>query len=240
MSLFRQRAFGGGAFVGFFPDKNPRTYTITFIDGEGDSDLEWREAGGQDVYGGSGNTEHNEIFAPVNGTGSKAYAYILSQWWENGAKAVMGDTFTYTADPNSRVVEMPVLFYPSANPKAPGALEITSNFVNSLINGNTVITGVAWGPNVNWSGNGASDILQDYSTAAFNLAAIQNVIAVDARYYANREGFVHCATNVVRIIPGRVSQRGTEKTFCLRFDCIHVRLSGKVAELNVTRANGVY
>lgn len=146
---------------------------------------------------GTGSITQDAIFAPVNGAGSNAYCYILKEWWQGTFQA--GDTFTFTANPNSPVVQMPVLFRPFGGLTA---VAYTPDFVNSFVNGSTVITGRAFGPIVNWSGNGASDILQAYASAEYRSAGLQNIITVDARAYQNEDGSVHCATNVIRVIPG--------------------------------------
>ncbi len=193
----------GGAFVSFLPSTNvTRTYRITFTDNTGDYTLTWQDAGKQVVPGGNGNTSKDEVFAPVNGAGSMAYAYILKSWWQGSPQN--GDTFTYVANPGSAVVQMPVLFsyYIDDDGLTFGAGAFTPNFVNCLVNGSAVIAGQAFGPVVNWSGNGASDIFQDYASAAYRLAGLRNVIWVDARAYHNEDGFVHCATNIIRVVPG--------------------------------------
>jgi hypothetical protein len=193
----------GGAFTAFFPDSRVRTYAITFTDNAGDYELEYQEAGGSWIYGGQGNAATDCVFPD-------ARAFILAAWWNGMPK--QGDTFAYLADPTSKLVEMPVLFAPDPNPQANNrAGEYTPDFVNSLIaNGNTVITGDAFGPDVGWFSPTApaTDIFQDYSGDAFALARIgtggQNInppTYVDGRYYSNREGFIHCATNVIRQIP---------------------------------------
>jgi hypothetical protein len=128
----------------------------------------------------------------------------MANWWSG--IPTNGDTFSYNANPSSGIVETPVLFCADqGNQKNPNlATEFTTNFVNSLVNGGTVYTGIAYGPSVAYLGNGApaSDILQDYAADMFqNLNGIQNVVDIDGRYYHDEEGFLHCATNVIRAIP---------------------------------------
>jgi hypothetical protein len=148
---------------------------------------------------GGGNIDMDEVFP-------HAGAYIMAYWWHgNPAK---GDTFTYQANTNAGIVDVPVLFYDDqsgnfgANPKD-NASEYTTDFVNSLFNGDTVYTGVGWGPEVDYLGTGnATDILQDYAGDTFKyLDHISNVVYIDGRFYHDTQGFLHCATNVIRNIP---------------------------------------
>lgn len=132
-----------------------------------------------------------------------ARAFILRHWWTGGVAAA-GDKFTFSADPGAGMIEVPVLFDSLPASGRPNALAAyTTNFINSLINGITVITGKAYGPSVNWSGNGADDILKDYTDATFGMAGIPiaGVIRADGRFYHNLTGFIHCGTNVVRALP---------------------------------------
>ena len=189
----------GGCFMAFLQNVVRRTYTITFTDNNGDYTLSYQDAGGGVVVSADqGNSSQDAVFRD-------ARAYILSNWWT--AQPKQGDTFQYTADPTSKVIEMPVLFYADPIPARKNlADEYTPDFVNSLIvNASTVITGKAFGPSVPWIGNGngaATDIFQDYSDDAFTWASITgNPISVDGRVYSNADGFIHCATNVIRQIP---------------------------------------
>jgi hypothetical protein len=60
--------------------------------------------------------------------------------------------------------------------------------------GNTVVTGNSFGPLVNYTGAGASDILQDYVNAQFAHAGYTNIVNADSRYYHNGIGNIHCGT----------------------------------------------
>jgi len=84
---------------------------------------------------------------------------------------------------------------------AVGAVAYTTNHVNSLVDGVTVVTGNAYGPEVNYAGAGSSDILADYVAAAFARAGYTSVIEADSRWYHNSQGNIHCGTNVRRAIP---------------------------------------
>lgn len=101
------------------------------------------------------------------------------------------------------MVEMPVLFSESPiHPLPNKALAYTTDHVNSIINGTTVVAGKAYGPSVDYDGNGAKDILEEYAKAMFIKAGYSNIIFTDARWYHNDEGLAHCGTNVLRAIPG--------------------------------------
>ncbi|MCD4727573.1 MAG: protein-arginine deiminase domain-containing protein, partial [Pirellulales bacterium] len=126
---------------------------------------------------------------------TEAKAFILGNWWGSG-QAEIGDTFRFCADPNKDIVEVPVLFWDDG-----GATAFTSDCVNALVNGTHVFTPETYGPVVNYSGAGASGILHDYVSAAFGLCNYGLIDLVDARYYHNRCGSVHCATNAIRNIP---------------------------------------
>jgi len=138
--------------------------------------------------GGTGDTSSDCVFP-------EARCFIFTHWW-SGAP-VAGDIFTFEADPTCTTVEMPVMFdYDGA-----GALPSSVNHVNSLVDGNTVITGRTYGPSVDYLGAGAGDILADYVAAAFQRAGCNTVIAVDSTAYHFQGGDIHCGTNVKRVTP---------------------------------------
>lgn len=185
----------GGALVGLFGNANLREYEIEFTDAD-NYQLRYREFGGAWSAWAAGRRDEDEVFENARG-------FILRHWWTGGAPAV-GDKFTFSADPGAGMIEVPVLFDNRPAPGRPNALAAyTTNFINSLVNGITVITGKAYGPSVNWSGNGADDILEDYTDATFGMAGIPiaGVIRADGRFYHNLTGFIHCGTNVVRELP---------------------------------------
>ncbi|HEV2969825.1 MAG TPA: protein-arginine deiminase family protein [Pirellulales bacterium] len=176
-----------GAFTAFMNNPLPVTYTVTFTDNNGDYQLHGTGFGYD-----TGNMHNDEVFPDQ-------YAFVLKNWWSGTPNA--GNTFTYSVNPASNVVAMPVLFR-KLNGKA---VAVTSDFVNSLFDGSSVIAGMGFGPSVNWSGAGASDILQSYAYWAFGSAGLSRSreVFVDARAYHNLQGFVHCATNVIRQIPAK-------------------------------------
>jgi len=125
-----------------------------------------------------------------------AKAYILTAHW-TGIAAV-GDKFHFQADPSAKMVEIPVLF---SDVGTGGALAYTIDNVNSLVDGNTIITGQSFGPSVDYTRTGASDILQDYVVAAFKSAGYTSVLTADSRVYHDTQGSIHCGTNVIREVP---------------------------------------
>lgn len=77
----------------------------------------------------------------------------------------------------------------------------STNHINSVVDGPTVISGKAYGPTVNWSGKGASDLYQAYADAAFRKVGYTQVLYADSRFYHDSAGNLHCGTNVVRALP---------------------------------------
>ena len=108
-------------------------------------------------------------------------------------------------------MKMPVLFgYPSVPPAAssdivePGGLTVGAfsvNHINSLIDGDTIVTGKTFGPMVDWNGTGKRDLFGDYVTSVFNRAGIRAVEFTDSTPYHNSGGSIHCGTNTIRQIP---------------------------------------
>jgi len=126
-------------------------------------------------------------------------------WWSGTPAA--NDVFTFDADPLRKTpvttppsirritLEMPVLFQNSGK-----ALAYTNNHVNSLIDDTSVISAQSFGPSVNYTGSGASNILGDYVENIFTKAGL-TVTPADDRTYHNNQGSLHCGTNVQRDIP---------------------------------------
>lgn len=175
----------GGAFIGFFPNNNTREYKITFTNAT-DYDLEYRESGSW-ISDGSGEISKDEVF-----TDSKCF--ILMHWWSGTPAA--NDVFTFNADPSCNTLEMPVLF----REVSVKALAYTNNHVNSLIDDSSVISAQSFGPSVNYTGSGASNILGDYVESIFSKAVL-TLTPADDRAYHNNQGSLHCGTNVQRDIP---------------------------------------
>ena len=143
----------------------------------------------------AGNKTRDEVFPA-------AKAFILKNYWSG--TAVAGDAFTFKTQTGATLLKMPVLF--SAPDLGMGSANspmtaYSEDHVNALVDGTTVITGKAFGPKVKWNGSVASDLLQDYATAAFKGGGYTNVVFTDARIYHDSSGSVHCATNAIRALP---------------------------------------
>jgi hypothetical protein len=94
------------------------------------------------------------------------------------------------------------LFHDGGTP--PGAWRLapfTTNHINSLADGETVVTGRAYGPKVNWDGRGRTDLFEGYASAAFRAAGYRNVVLADTRLYHDAGGSLHCGTNTIRAVP---------------------------------------
>ena len=143
----------------------------------------------------AGKTTRDEVFAD-------AKAFILTNYWSGTAKA--GDAFMFKTQPGATLLKMPVLFSATpvaSDPSNPPMTPYSEDHVNSLVDGGTVITGRAYGPVVKWNRSQASDLFQDYATAAFKAGGYTNIVVTDARVYHNSSGSVHCATNAFRVVP---------------------------------------
>jgi hypothetical protein len=186
----------GGGLVGLFPNANVRNYEIRFTDAT-NYEFRYQEAGGDWSAPAVGRRDRDEVFAD-------ARAFILNHYWSGGAPAA-GDAFTFAAAPGAKMIEVPVLFQAAWDDRALRfkSLAYTTNFINSLVSGTTVVTGKGYGPSVNWSGAGISDIFEGYTTGTFKLAGMDEgkIVRADGRYYHNGQGFIHCGTNVIRDIP---------------------------------------
>lgn len=133
--------------------------------------------------------KYNSVF-------QEAKAFILANWWTRGI-GVAGDKYRFSADPHTEIVEIPVLFK-----KRPGGADaFTSNSINALVDGWTIFTPQTYGPAVDYTGGGASDILEGYVTSAFGLCGYTDIRSVDVRYYHDLHGSIHCLTNTIRSIP---------------------------------------
>lgn len=183
-----------GALVGFFPNARKRSYEITFISAN-TYELRYKEEGDANWAPTveTGNVGNDEVFWD-------ARAFIFEHWWNTTAGgANVGDVFTFEADPNAKTIEMPVLFLDLDKPNE--ARAYTVNHVNSVVNTASVITGKAFGPEVDYDGSGIKPILDRYVAAMFAKAGYSNVVPVDSRYYHANCGDVHCGTNVLRALP---------------------------------------
>ena len=124
----------GGGLVGLFPNANVRNYEIKFTNAT-NYEFRYKEAGGDWSAPAVGRRDRDEVFAD-------ARAFILKHYWSGGAPAA-GDVFTFAADPGAKMIEVPVLFKPLEDPDTGilKSLAYTTNFINSLVSGTTVVTG---------------------------------------------------------------------------------------------------
>ena len=146
-----------------------------------------------------GDINHDSVFYGNLQSDSLAAAFIHSHFW--GGTPAVGDKFTFSADPRSRIVEMPVLF--SDQFTAGQASAYTINHVNSIVSDNRVVTGDSLGPEVDYDGTGKKSILNEYVRSMFEIAGFNsnNVKFADAASYHEGCGLVHCGTNALRQIP---------------------------------------
>ncbi|MGC4032007.1 MAG: protein-arginine deiminase family protein [Tepidisphaeraceae bacterium] len=169
-----------------------REFSIKFTSST-DYQLRYRDGSGGWSSWSPGKTTRDEVFGG-------ARAFILKNYWSGTAKA--GDAFSFKTNPNATLLKMPVLFSGSAG--YDGVVRMTpfsEDHVNSLVDGNTVITGKAFGPRVTWNGGTKSDLFQDYVGRAFAGGGYTNVVFTDSRVYHDAAGSIHCATNVIRETP---------------------------------------
>jgi hypothetical protein len=198
----------GGALVAFFGDANTRSFEIRFT-GAKDYEVRYKvgaaaayanDPGTGKEYVGKGNAGNDEVFG-------QAGAFMFKNFFNDAAGAfAAGDKFNFVGDPNSKMIEMPVLFHEHGG-AGNRAWAFTVDHANSLvIDKNTIIVGTgsdgnAYGPVVDYKGKGATDIWMDYVTAAFGLAGYTNILTADSLAYHNNQGNVHCGTNVIRELP---------------------------------------
>lgn len=175
----------------------PREFTVKFTSAT-DYVIRFRENGVWSAWF-NGSKTRDEVFPT-------AKAFILKNYWAGTAKA--GDAFTFKTRTDANLLKMPVLFgAPGVLQQSlilPGTLQLlpfSEDHVNSLVDGNTVVTGKAFGPKVKWNGTAATDLFQDYATATFKGGGYTNVVFTDARVYHDSSGSVHCATNTIRALP---------------------------------------
>ena len=192
----------GGAFARLIGNVK-RTFEVRFLDADR-YQLRYRD-GSAGAYSKwfDGRRSRDEVFP-------QAKAYLFKHYWTGTPKA--GDRFAFATNPSATLVKMPVLFATpglffegsaSAAPiTGPWRLApFSTNHVNSVVDGDAVVTGRAYGPRVNWTGRGASDLFQGYADAAFRSAGYTRVVYADARVYHDAGGNLHCGTNVARALP---------------------------------------
>ena len=135
---------------------------------------------------------------------------MLRTYFAGNPKA--GDRFTFQTNPDATLVKAPVLFLNPGlffeDPQFPTPAQswrlaaFTTNSLNSLTDGQTIVAGKQFGPKVNWDGRGTSDLFEAYAAATFRKAGYANVAFTDARLYHDAGGGIHCGTNAIRAIPG--------------------------------------
>ncbi|MBE9573449.1 MAG: hypothetical protein IMF11_22695 [Proteobacteria bacterium] len=177
-----------GGLIGFMDGNRVRTFKLTFSSGT-NFNLEYQDGDGPWLSDGSG--RYGENFISNSHT-----AFILDRWWR-AESPESGDIYTFTVNPRSSFIEVPIIFR-----DAGGALAFTKNNVNSLVSGETIITAETVGPVVDW-GEGAQDIFGYYIDRIYSGAGYSNVVFADEMEYHNRHGSIHCGSNVLRNIPRR-------------------------------------
>ncbi|HEX8912567.1 MAG TPA: protein-arginine deiminase family protein [Humisphaera sp.] len=202
----------GGAFAALLGNAK-RTFEVRFVDGDRYR-LRYRDGTGAWSGWADGRRSQDEVFPA-------AKAYLLKHYWTGTPKA--GDTFTFATNPAATLVRMPVLFATGGlffGPPIGGAVlgggviagsvigdgkerlvPYSTNYVNSVVDGTTVVAGKGFGPRVNWSGAGKSDLYDGYAAAAFKSAGYTRTVFADTRLYHDASGGIHCGTNVIRAVP---------------------------------------
>ena len=182
-----------------------RSYEIRFVDAD-QYQLRYRDAGGSPSQWFNGRKSQDEVFP-------QAKAYLLKNYWTGTPTA--GDVFFYKTNPSATMLKMPVLFAGgftlfeestrnSSSSVILGTTKLSpfsTNHINALVDGTTVVTGKAYGPGVNWNGTGNRDIFQDYANNTYKKAGFTRIVEVDSRLYHNGSGNIHCGTNVIRSLP---------------------------------------
>jgi hypothetical protein len=189
----------GGAFASMLGEVR-RTFEVRFVDAE-QYQLRFRDGGGSASKWFDGSRSRDEVFP-------EAKAFLLRHYFEGEFAA--GDRFTFHTNPEATLIKAPVLFqtsglffedpaFPTPQPWRMGAF--TSNSLNSLSDGQRVVTGKAFGPKVNWNGQGGGDLFEAYTAATFRKAGYTSITFTDARLYHDSGGGLHCGTNALRAIP---------------------------------------
>jgi hypothetical protein len=190
----------GGAFTSLLGNAR-RTFEVVFLDGDRYRLRFWDAGGGASKWF-DGRKSRDEVF-------TEAKAFMLRNYFAGNPKA--GDRFTFSTNPNATLVKAPVLFNtpslffedPSFPPAQPWRLAaFTTNSLNCLSDGQTIVAGKQFGPRVNWDGRGASDLFEAYTAATFRKAGYASITFTDTRLYHDSGGGIHCGTNVMRAIPG--------------------------------------
>ena len=190
----------GGAFTSLLGDFR-RTFEVKFLDGDR-YQLRFRDAGGGNSRWYDGRKSRDSVFP-------EARAFLLKNYFAGIFKA--GDRFTFQTNPDATLLKVPVLFqtpglffedpsFPTPQPWRLAAF--TTNSLNSVSDGQTIVSGKSYGPRVNWNGQGTRDLFDDYTAATFWKAGYTRITLADTRLYHDSAGGIHCGTNTLRAIPG--------------------------------------
>ena len=189
----------GGAFAQMLGDVE-RTFEVRFT-GSDAYRLRYRDAGGAWSEWYAGSRSADAVFP-------EARAFILKNYWSGTAQK--GDSFTYKTVPGATLLRVPQLFAsggllsdPADPPRDPILTPFSVNHINSLVDGTTVVTGNAFGPEVAWQDETKRDLLQGYVNETFGRGGYTSVEVVDTTTYHNSGGSLHCGTNTIREIPAR-------------------------------------
>ena len=190
----------GGAFTAMLGDVS-RTFEVRFIDAD-QYQLRYRDGSAAPSAWFTGRRSRDEIFP-------EARAFIFKHYWTGRPAA--GDTFTWSTNPSATLIRTPLLLgsfdalFPQETPVGPQQpwrlAPFSNNPLNALSDGDTIVTGRAYGPQVNWNGAGAADLFEVYTDAAYEEAGYETIVHADARLYHNSGGGLHCGTNVFRQLP---------------------------------------
>jgi hypothetical protein len=128
--------------------------------------------------------------------------YVLKAWWSDpvAKPTAAGNTVTFATRRSPDMIEMPVLFCDFANWSDDyehhyGAVALTNNVVNSLVDGSKLVHAYVYGPDV-----AGAQFFNWYTSQAAGLLGF-TVYACEERVYHNWKGSIHCGTNVLREIP---------------------------------------
>jgi len=131
--------------------------------------------------------------------------YILKEWWDATKVTAQGHEVTFITKPSPDMIEMPVLFGSTGF----GAKAATNNVINSIVDGDTLFVARTYGPAV-WPGQPGGpnrDIFEFYVEEAAHKAGFTTVYFNEERDYHTGTGSIHCASNVLRLIPDQAAEK---------------------------------
>ena len=83
-----------------------------------------------------------------------------------------------------------------------GSAPFSTNHINSIVDGQTVVAGKAYGPQVNLDGSGQERPVRGLRRAPRSAPpASRKIVFADARLYHDASGSLHCGTNAIRVAP---------------------------------------